>query len=147
MRRRLIRNRGLTFTGVGPRSPTFLPPAVVPNVVTAAGGPCRNTPTRGFIGRIANHSRERTRPKRVAATLDHLPSMAVDAPDVDTAARLAVAHHIDNRPDPPPSGTSFALIVINAQAQRQPSRSSLQIARPDQPASIPLEAPPWDPVG
>ena len=32
--------------------------------------------------------------------LDHLPSMAVDAPDVDTAARLAVAHHIDNRPPP-----------------------------------------------
>ena len=54
-----------------------------------------------------------TRPKQVAARLDHLPSMAVDAPDVDTAARLAVAHHIDNRPPPPPTGTSFALIVIH----------------------------------
>ena len=53
-----------------------------------------------------------TRAKQVAARLDHLPSMAVDAPDVDTAARLAVAHHIDNRPPPPPAGTSFALIVI-----------------------------------
>ena len=31
---------------------------------------------------------------------------------MDTAARLAVAHHIDNRPPPPPAGTSFALIVI-----------------------------------
>ena len=53
-----------------------------------------------------------TRPKRAAASLD-LPSVAVEAPDVDTAARLAVAHHIDNRPDaPPPAGTSFGLIVI-----------------------------------
>ena len=53
-----------------------------------------------------------TRPKQAAASLDHLPSMAVDAPDVDTAARLALAHHIDNRSDPPPAGTSFGLIVI-----------------------------------
>ena len=53
-----------------------------------------------------------TRPKQAAAPLDHLPSMAVDARDVDTAARLALAHHIDNRPDPPPAGTSFGLIVI-----------------------------------
>ena len=53
-----------------------------------------------------------TRPKQPAAPLDHLPSMVVDARDVDTAARLALAHHIDNRPDPPPAGTSFGLIVI-----------------------------------
>ncbi len=53
-----------------------------------------------------------TRPKQPATPLDHLPSMVVDARDVDTAARLALAHHIDNRPDPPPAGTSFGLIVI-----------------------------------
>ena len=53
-----------------------------------------------------------THPKQATAHLDHLPSVEVDAPDVDTAARLAVAHHIDNRPDPPPAGTSFSLVVI-----------------------------------
>lgn len=59
-----------------------------------------------------------TRPKRAAASLD-LPSVAVEAPDVDTAARLAVAHHIDNRPDPPPpAGTSFGLIVITPKPNR-----------------------------
>ena len=28
------------------------------------------------------------------------------------AARLAVSHHIDSRPTPPPGGTSFGLLVI-----------------------------------
>ena len=53
-----------------------------------------------------------TRPKQPTTPLDHLPSMAIDAPDVDVAARLAVARHIDGRANPPPAGTSFALIVI-----------------------------------
>ena len=53
-----------------------------------------------------------TRPKQPTTPLDHLPSMTIHAPDVDTAARLALAHHIDNRTDPPPAGTSFALLVI-----------------------------------
>ena len=53
-----------------------------------------------------------TRPREPAVALDHLPAMQVDAPNVDIAARLAVAHHIDGRPTPPPAGTSFGLIVI-----------------------------------
>ena len=35
-----------------------------------------------------------TRPKQPAAPLDHLPSMVVDARDVDTAARLALAESL-----------------------------------------------------
>ena len=53
-----------------------------------------------------------TRPKQAATSLVRLPPLTVEAPDVDTAARLAVAHHIENRPHPPPAGTSFGLIVI-----------------------------------
>lgn len=59
-----------------------------------------------------------TRPKQTAAPLDHVPSIPVEAPDVDTAARLAVAHHIDNRPAPPPAGTSFGLTVITPKPNR-----------------------------
>ncbi len=32
------------------------------------------------------------------------PSIQVDAPNVDVAARLALSHHIDSRPTPPASG-------------------------------------------
>ncbi len=39
-------------------------------------------------------------------------SIHVDAPSVDVAARLALLHHIDSRPTPPPAGTSFGLVVI-----------------------------------
>ena len=53
-----------------------------------------------------------TRPREAAVALDHLPAFQVDAPNVDTAARLALAHHIDSRPTPPPAGTSFGLLVI-----------------------------------
>ena len=53
-----------------------------------------------------------TRPREAAVALDHLPAIQVDAPDVDVAARLAVSHHIDGRPTPPPAGTSFGLVVI-----------------------------------
>ncbi len=53
-----------------------------------------------------------TRPREAAVTLDHLPFIQVDAPDVDLAARLALSHHIDSRPTPPPTGTSFGLLVI-----------------------------------
>ena len=53
-----------------------------------------------------------TRPREAAAALDHLPAIQVDAPNVDIAARLALAHHIDSRPIPPPAGTSFGLLVI-----------------------------------
>ena len=53
-----------------------------------------------------------TRPREAAVVLDHLPAFQVDAPNVDTAARLALAHHIDSRPTPPPAGTSFGLLVI-----------------------------------
>ena len=52
------------------------------------------------------------RPREAAVPLDHLPAIQVDAPSVDIAARLAVSHHIDNRPTPPPAGTSFGLVVI-----------------------------------
>ena len=41
-----------------------------------------------------------------------LQSIHVDAPNVDVAARLALSHHIDSRPTPPPAGTSFGLVVI-----------------------------------
>ena len=53
-----------------------------------------------------------TRPREAAVALDHLPAIQVDAPDVDVAARLALSHHIDSRPTPPPAGTSFGLLVI-----------------------------------
>ena len=53
-----------------------------------------------------------TRPREAAVALDHLPASQVDAPNVDIAARLAVSHHIDSRPTPPPAGTSFGLLVI-----------------------------------
>ena len=53
-----------------------------------------------------------TRPREAAAALDHLPAIQVDAPNVDVAARLALAHHIASRPTPPPAGTSFGLLVI-----------------------------------
>ena len=39
-------------------------------------------------------------------------AIQVDAPKVDVAARLALSHHIDGRPTPPPAGTSFCLVVI-----------------------------------
>ena len=53
-----------------------------------------------------------TRPREAAVALDHLPAIQVDAPSVDVAARLALSHHIDSRPTPPPAGTSFGLVVI-----------------------------------
>ena len=53
-----------------------------------------------------------TRPRETAVALDHLPAFQVDAPNVDIAARLAMSHHIDSRPTPPPAGTSFGLLVI-----------------------------------
>ena len=53
-----------------------------------------------------------TRPREAAVALDHLPAIQVDARNVDTAARLAVSHHIDSRPTPFPVGTSFGLLVI-----------------------------------
>ena len=53
-----------------------------------------------------------TRPREAPVALDHLPAIQVDAPNVDVAARLAVSHHIDSRPIPPPAGTSFGLVVI-----------------------------------
>ena len=53
-----------------------------------------------------------TRPREAAVALDHLPAIQVDAPNVNVAARLALAHHIDSRPTPPPAGTSFGLLVI-----------------------------------
>ena len=52
------------------------------------------------------------RPREAAVALDHLAAFQVDAPNVDIAARLALAHHIDSRPTPPPDGTSFGLLVI-----------------------------------
>ena len=53
-----------------------------------------------------------TRPREAAVALDHLPAIQVDAPNVDIAARLALSHHIDSRPTPPPAGTAFGLVVI-----------------------------------
>ena len=38
-----------------------------------------------------------TRPREAAISLDHVPSIQVDAPNVDIAARLALAKHIDAR--------------------------------------------------
>ena len=64
-----------------------------------------------------------TRPRGAAVALDHLPAIQVDAPDVDVAARLALSHHIDSRPTPPPAGTSFGLIVIKP-PPRKPERVS-----------------------
>ena len=57
-----------------------------------------------------------TRPREAAVALDHLPAIKVDAPNVDIAAKLAVSHHIDSRPAPPPAGTSFGLVVIKPPA-------------------------------
>ena len=53
-----------------------------------------------------------TRAREAAVALDHLPAIQVDAPNVDVASRLAVSHHIDSRPAPPPAGASFGLVVI-----------------------------------
>ena len=54
--------------------------------------------------------------------LDHLPAFQVDAPNVDIAARLAMSHHIDSRPTPPPAGTSFrGLLVIHAARPHDPN--------------------------
>ena len=53
-----------------------------------------------------------TRARGAAVALDHLPAIQVDAPNVLVAARLAVSHHIDSRPTPPPVGASFGLVVI-----------------------------------
>ena len=53
-----------------------------------------------------------TRPREAAVALDHLPAIQVHASDVDIAARLALSHHIDSRPAPPPAGTTFGLLVI-----------------------------------
>ena len=53
-----------------------------------------------------------TPPREAPVALDHLPAIQVDAANVDVAARLALSHHIDSRPTPPPAGTSFGLIVI-----------------------------------
>ena len=53
-----------------------------------------------------------TQPREATVALDHLPAIQVDATGVDVAARLALSHHIDSRPTPPPAGTSFGLIVI-----------------------------------
>ncbi len=53
-----------------------------------------------------------TRPRGAAVALDHLPDIQVDAPNVHVAARIAVSHHIDGRPVPPPAGASFGLVVI-----------------------------------
>ena len=53
-----------------------------------------------------------TPPREAAVALDNLPAIQVDAPNVDLAARLALSHHIDDRPTPPPAGTSFCLAVI-----------------------------------
>ena len=53
-----------------------------------------------------------SRPREPTLSLDHVASIRVDAPSVETAARLAVSAHIDTRPTPPPAGTSFSLVVI-----------------------------------
>ena len=93
-----------------------------------------------------------TRPNQAAAPLDHLPSVEVDAPDVDTAARLAVAHHIDNRPDPPPAGTSFGLVVITPMPTTSPTTpTTTSTATPNcttstSPTGRPT-TPPTEPVG
>ena len=53
-----------------------------------------------------------TRARKAAVALDHLPAIQVDEQNVDVAARLAVSHHIDSRPAPPPAGASFGLAVV-----------------------------------
>ena len=53
-----------------------------------------------------------TRPREAGVAFDQLPAIQVDAPNVDVAAKLAVSHHIDSGPTPPPAGTSFGLVVI-----------------------------------
>ena len=42
----------------------------------------------------------------------HCKSIHVAAPNVDVAARLALSHHIESRPTPPPAGTWFGFVVI-----------------------------------
>ena len=64
-----------------------------------------------------------TRPREPAVALDNLPAIQVDAANVDLAARLALSHHIDDRPTPPPAGTSFCLVVITPPPPR-PERAS-----------------------
>ena len=49
---------------------------------------------------------------RAAAALDHLSAVQVNAPSVDVAVWLAVAHHIDGHVAPPSAGASFGLVVI-----------------------------------
>ena len=73
------------------------------------GGP-RGTANIPTIYRVILETE--TRPRQAAVPLDHLPAIRVDAPNVDVAARLALSHHIDSRPTPPPAGTSFGLVVI-----------------------------------
>ena len=53
-----------------------------------------------------------TRPHEAVVAVDHLPAIQVDAPNVNVAAWLAVSHHIDSRPAPPPAGASFGLVAI-----------------------------------
>ena len=72
-----------------------------------------------------------TRPREAAVALDHLPAIQVDAPNVDIAARLALAHHIDSRPIPPPAGTSFGLLVITR--RRPTTRTCLTTTSPTSP--------------
>ena len=47
-----------------------------------------------------------------AAGKAHCNPPTSNAPNVDIAAGLALSHHIDSRPTPPPAGTLFTLVVI-----------------------------------
>ena len=54
---------------------------------------------------------------------DRLLAIQVDAPNVDIAVRLAVSHHIDSRPTPPPAGISVRCRRDHAAALRPESAS------------------------
>jgi len=47
-----------------------------------------------------------------AAAKAHRDPSTSTRPTSDVATRLALSHHIDSRPTPPPAGTSFGLVVI-----------------------------------
>ena len=72
-----------------------------------------------------------TRPREAAISLDHVPPLQVDAPNVDIAARRALAEHIDTRASPSPAGTSFTLVVITPPpcAPRVPQHDSTTTRR------------------
>ena len=54
--------------------------------------------------------------------LDHVPAIEIESTTPGLAARRALAHHIDSRAAPPPSGTIFEVTVTT----RDPAGDTLK---------------------